>query len=46
MVYWSYLGAFGLFDKKIAIDVGGYDTHTVGEDKIIVRMRRYMEEEN
>jgi cellulose synthase/poly-beta-1,6-N-acetylglucosamine synthase-like glycosyltransferase len=40
-------GAFGLFDKKIAIDVGGYDTHTVGEDmEIIVRMRRYMEEEN
>jgi cellulose synthase/poly-beta-1,6-N-acetylglucosamine synthase-like glycosyltransferase len=38
-------GAFGLFDKKIAIDVGGYDTHTVGEDmEIIVRMRRYMEE--
>ena len=38
-------GAFGLFDKKIAIDVGGYDTHTVGEDmEIIVRMRRHMEE--
>jgi cellulose synthase/poly-beta-1,6-N-acetylglucosamine synthase-like glycosyltransferase len=40
-------GAFGLFDKKIAIKVGGYDTHTVGEDmEIIVRMRRYMEEQN
>lgn len=39
-------GAFGLFDKKIAIKVGGYDTNTVGEDmEIIVRMRRYMEEE-
>jgi hypothetical protein len=38
-------GAFGLFDKKIAIKVGGYDTQTVGEDmEIIVRMRRYMEE--
>lgn len=38
-------GAFGLFDKKIAISVGGYDTKTVGEDmEIIVRMRRYMEE--
>jgi len=38
-------GAFGLFDKKIAIGVGGYDTNTVGEDmEIIVRMRRYMEE--
>ncbi|MCK5400150.1 MAG: glycosyltransferase family 2 protein [Flavobacteriaceae bacterium] len=39
-------GAFGVFDKKIAIDVGGYDTNTVGEDmEIIVRMRRYMEEQ-
>ena len=39
-------GAFGLFDKKIAIEVGGYDTNTVGEDmEIIVRMRRYMEEQ-
>lgn len=38
-------GAFGMFDKKIAIEVGGYDTNTVGEDmEIIVRMRRYMEE--
>jgi cellulose synthase/poly-beta-1,6-N-acetylglucosamine synthase-like glycosyltransferase len=38
-------GAFGLFDKKTAIEVGGYDTNTVGEDmEIIVRMRRYMEE--
>lgn len=39
-------GAFGLFDKKIAIKVGGYDTNTVGEDmEIIVRMRRYMEDQ-
>ncbi len=38
-------GAFGLFDKRIAIDVGGYDTTTVGEDmEIIVRMRRFMED--
>lgn len=40
-------GAFGLFDKKTVIDVGGYDTETVGEDmELIVRMRRYMEEKN
>ncbi|WNH13773.1 glycosyltransferase family 2 protein [Thalassobellus suaedae] len=40
-------GAFGIFDKEIAIAVGGYDTQTVGEDmEIIVRMRRYMEERN
>ncbi|MFI0490256.1 glycosyltransferase [Flavobacterium sp.] len=38
-------GAFGLFDKKLAIKVGGYDTNTVGEDmEIIVRMRRYLED--
>ncbi|MGO4905238.1 glycosyltransferase family 2 protein [Flavobacterium sp. W20_MBD1_R3] len=38
-------GAFGLFDKKIAIRVGGYDTRTVGEDmELVVRMRAYMEE--
>jgi cellulose synthase/poly-beta-1,6-N-acetylglucosamine synthase-like glycosyltransferase len=38
-------GAFGLFDKKIAIEVGGYDTNTVGEDmEIIVRMRRHMQD--
>ncbi len=40
-------GAFGMFDKKIAIEVGGYDTSTVGEDmEIIVRMRRQLEEKN
>lgn len=38
-------GAFGMFEKKIAIEAGGYDTNTVGEDmEIIVRMRRRMEE--
>ncbi|RTY67625.1 glycosyltransferase family 2 protein [Flavobacterium sp. GSP27] len=39
-------GAFGLFDKKIAIRVGGYDIRTVGEDmELVVRMRGYMEEQ-
>ncbi len=38
-------GAFGAFDKEIAIKCGGYNTKTVGEDmELIVRMRRYMEE--
>ncbi|WP_456462696.1 glycosyltransferase family 2 protein [Lutibacter sp.] len=38
-------GAFGMFDKQIAIEVGGYDISTVGEDmEIIVRIRRYLEE--
>ncbi len=36
-------GAFGFFDREIALAVGGYDTNTVGEDmEIIFRMRRHM----
>ena len=38
-------GAFGMFDKKVTIDVGGYNHKTVGEDmELVIRMRRYMEE--
>lgn len=40
-------GAFGAFDKEIAVLCGGYDTKTVGEDmELVVRMRRYMLENN
>ena len=40
-------GAFGFFDRQIALAVGGYDTGTVGEDmEIVFRMRRYMHERN
>jgi len=40
-------GAFGIFNKEIAIKAGGYDHNTVGEDmELIVRMRRYMIERN
>jgi cellulose synthase/poly-beta-1,6-N-acetylglucosamine synthase-like glycosyltransferase len=40
-------GAFGAFDKEIVIKAGGYNVKTVGEDmELIVRMRRYMEEQN
>lgn len=40
-------GAFGAFDKDIAIKCGGYNHNTVGEDmELVVRMRRYMEERN
>lgn len=38
-------GAFGMFDKEIALLAGGYDTKTVGEDmELVVRMRSYMHE--
>jgi len=40
-------GAFGAFDKEIAIRCGGYNTQTVGEDmELVARMRRYMHEQN
>jgi poly-beta-1,6-N-acetyl-D-glucosamine synthase len=36
-------GAFGAFDRQIAIKAGGYNHNTVGEDmELVVRMRRYM----
>ena len=36
-------GAFGVFDREIVVNSGGYETKTVGEDmELIVRMRRYM----
>ncbi len=38
-------GAFGMFDKNIAIEAGGYNHRTVGEDmELVIRMRRLMEE--
>ncbi len=40
-------GAFGFFDREIALVVGGYDTNTVGEDmEIVFKMRRYMNDQN
>ena len=40
-------GAMGMFDKDIVIKCGGYNHNTVGEDmELIVRMRRYMHEQN
>jgi cellulose synthase/poly-beta-1,6-N-acetylglucosamine synthase-like glycosyltransferase len=36
-------GAFGLFDREIAVKAGGYSHRTVGEDmELVVRMRTYM----
>lgn len=39
-------GAFGFFDREIAVEVGGYDTDTVGEDmEIVFKMRRHMHDQ-
>jgi cellulose synthase/poly-beta-1,6-N-acetylglucosamine synthase-like glycosyltransferase len=39
-------GAFGAFDREVVIKAGGYNHNTVGEDmELVVRMRRYMEEQ-
>lgn len=48
-VGWDYLnslmivsGAFGIFDRKAVLQVGGYLTDTVGEDiELIMRLHRY-----
>ncbi|MFT4704385.1 MAG: cellulose synthase/poly-beta-1,6-N-acetylglucosamine synthase-like glycosyltransferase [Bradymonadia bacterium] len=38
-------GAFGLFKRSTAIEVGGYAHDTVGEDmELVVRMHRYLRE--
>jgi poly-beta-1,6-N-acetyl-D-glucosamine synthase len=38
-------GAFGMFDRDVVIECGGYEADLVGEDmELIVRMRRYMAE--
>lgn len=38
-------GAFGLFDKRTALQAGGYATDTVGEDvELVVRMHRLLRE--
>ncbi len=40
-------GAFGLFNRRVAIEVGGYEHDTVGEDmELVVRMHRYLREKN
>lgn len=34
-------GAFGLFDRQRLIDIGGYDSRSIGEDmELVVRLRR------
>ena len=36
-------GAFGIFRREIAVEVGGYDTTTVGEDlELVLKMHNYM----
>lgn len=51
-VGWDYLdslliisGAFGVFDKKAVVEVGGYLHDTVGEDmELVVRLHRHFKE--
>lgn len=39
-------GASGLFKKDLVVEVGGYDTSTVGEDmELVIRMRRHCYEQ-
>jgi len=38
-------GAFGIFDRSLVTEVGGYATDTVGEDmELVVRIHRHMRE--
>ncbi|MCP4680172.1 MAG: glycosyltransferase family 2 protein [Deltaproteobacteria bacterium] len=38
-------GAFGLFSRRVTIEIGGYAHDTVGEDmELVVRMHRYLRE--
>lgn len=40
-------GAFGMFKTEVAINSGGYDHGTVGEDmEMVIRMRKYMQRRN
>ncbi len=38
-------GAFGMFDRKLIVEAGGYSADTVGEDmELVVKLRRLMTE--
>lgn len=40
-------GAFGLFQKKVIFDIGGYKTNTVGEDmELVMRIHDYLRFKN
>ena len=40
-------GAFGLYKRKVLLEIGGYKQDTVGEDiELVVRMHRHMREKN
>lgn len=39
-------GAFGVFRRDVLVEIGGYDTSTVGEDaEVVVRMHRHLRDQ-
>lgn len=39
-------GAFGVFRRSVALEVGGFDTNTVGEDmELVVKLHRHMRDQ-
>lgn len=39
-------GAFGIFDRSLVVEIGGYSTDTVGEDmELVVRLHRHCREQ-
>jgi cellulose synthase/poly-beta-1,6-N-acetylglucosamine synthase-like glycosyltransferase len=40
-------GAFGLFSRRLLVDVGGYQPHAIGEDvELVVRIHRHLRHKN
>ncbi|MFW5967237.1 MAG: glycosyltransferase family 2 protein, partial [Persicimonas sp.] len=40
-------GAFGLFSREAVVEVGGYETDSVGEDmELVVKLQRHVQNEN
>jgi cellulose synthase/poly-beta-1,6-N-acetylglucosamine synthase-like glycosyltransferase len=40
-------GAFGLFSRRLLVDLGGYQPHAIGEDiELVVRIHRHLRHQN